>query len=441
MPRKSLITFIAVVFAVALGLNQAFSQERYYEDLDTFTNIMSTVMKNYVDEEKADPEKLFEGAYRGMLQTLDPYTQYFNVTETKSFNASTKGEFGGLGIEISLTNGVLSVISPIRDTPAFEAGILAGDAILEIDGESTARITLQEAVERLRGEVGSPVTLTVRHPGSMVDSKITITRAIISPSSVQFEMIDEEAGIGYAQVSSFTEKMMDDLRKSMKDTPNGNIKGLILDLRGNPGGLLNQAVEMCDEFLSEGVVVSIRGRAPTPPKTYRALPGQPLEKTSLVLLTDMGSASASEIVAGAMRDHRRALIVGTQTYGKGSVQNIIPLGDGAALKLTTARYYTPNDTPIEDHNGIVPDIIVPMTRDHMIALRNQEREDKLRGTYHVGGLIEGEEMLPQPKDEAEPKPDEEVEEERRNRVVDIQLKAAYNILKWQLECGSPTAAK
>ena len=444
MPRKNLAIILVMLLAAALAMDRAFSGEddRYYKEMEVFSRIMHEVINNYVTE--PDTEKLFEGAYRGLLSQLDPYSQYFTETQNASFSEDTKGKFGGLGIEISLNNGILTVIAPMRGTPAYEAGILAGDLILEIDGESTERITLEEAVSILRGEPGTQVTLTVRHPGALVDSTITITREIIKVVSVEHEMIDKQTGIGYIRTSTFTANIVDDMHEAVKAMEKHNLRGLILDLRQNPGGLLNMAVDMADEFLVEGTIVSIKGRRPEQTRTFRATEGQALEEMPLVVLIDEGSASASEIVAGALRDHHRALLVGTRTYGKGSVQNIIPLAEGQAMKLTTARYYTPDDKPIMDRQGIFPDVPVPMSREHLIALRNQEREDKMRGTYRLTGAIEEYNGLPEESDtaageeETPETPGDEGEEEgkRRLRIVDYQLKSAYNILRWQLNGGT-----
>jgi len=432
MARKNLVLFLAVLFAVALGISRAFSEEKYYDQMRVFTSILDHVMRYYVTElDEPKINELFEGAYNGMLGRLDPYTQYMNVTETQTFSEDTEGKFGGLGIEISVKDGLLTVIAPIRGTPAYEAGILAGDVILKIDGRSTERMPLDEAVKILRGKPDTKVTLTIRHPGSMVDEEITITRAVIKPTAVEYGIVDKENGIGLMRVVSFTAHVMEDFRAGIAEMRESGLRALVLDLRGNPGGLLDRAVAMCDEFIADGTIVSVRGRQKERDQTFSARAGEGLENIPLVVLVDGGSASASEIVAGCMRDHHRAVLVGTPTYGKGSVQNIIPLGDGAALKLTTARYYTPNGQPIEDRRGIVPDILVPMTREHLIALRNQEREDKLRNRYHLGSnLEEGEEVEPEPQanvegDEAPPTP-------RRGRVIDIQLRAAVNLLKWRL---------
>lgn len=439
MPRKNFVIFLVVLFALALGMSRAFSDDKYYHEMRTFTVILDHVSRNYVDELDAKKRKqLFETAYNGMLSQLDPYTQYFNVDETKSFSQDTEGKFGGLGIEISIKDGVLTVISPIRDTPAYKAGILAGDRILKIDGKSTERIGLGEAVQYLRGLAGTKVLLTIRHMGGIVDKEIELTRAIIKPAAVEYEIIDKESGVGFMRMTSFNAHVTNDMRTGLdKMTKEGGLKALILDLRGNPGGLLDKAVEICDEFIGEGVVVSVKGRHAVMNRVYRAKPGDAYERLPLVLLVDGGSASASEIVAGCMRDYKRAVLVGTRTYGKGSVQNIINLGNGEALKMTTARYYTPNDTPIKDREGIFPDIPVLMMREHMIALRNQEREDKERDRYHVGGALDEDEMPVQEKETEKPDPPKDTPEndngqKRRPRVVDAQLKAALNILKWKL---------
>lgn len=433
MPRKNLVLFLALLFSTALGISHAFGDDKDYERMQTFTRILNHIRKGYVKE--VETKDLFEGAYNGMLSRLDPYTQYFNIDETKSFSQDTEGQFGGLGIEISIKDGVLTVISPIRGTPAYVAGVLAGDRIVKIDGKSTERISLDEAVKYLRGKPGSKVTITVRHPGSMVDKDITIMRAVIKPLSVEYEIIDEERGVGLVRVTSFTARVMKDLRGGVAEMRKKNLKALILDLRGNPGGLLDKAVEMCDEFVAGGLIVSVKGRGGVLQRSYKARAGDALEKIPLIVLIDGGSASASEIVAACVRDHKRAVLVGARTYGKGSVQNVIPLGNGQAFKMTTAHYFTPNDKPIKDREGIMPDILVPLPREHVIALRNQEREDKLRGRYHLGGGLDQDEAPVLEKEPAKtaPKPgNNDNKKVRRGRVVDYQLQAALNILKWKL---------
>jgi len=342
-----------------------------------------------------------------------------------------------------MRDGLLTVIAPMRGTPAYDAGVLPGDIILKIDGKSTERITSDEAVRTLRGKVGTKVAITVRHQGAQTDTVITITRAVIKPASVEAETLDANAGIGYLRVSSFTQKVMGDMRGAMKQLQEQKFKALILDLRQNPGGLLDQAVLMSDLFLADGTIVSVKGRHAEMSRSYRAHHGDMLETTPLVVLVDGGSASASEIVAAALKDNHRALLVGERTYGKGSVQNVIPLGDGQSLKLTTAKYYTPLDKPIEDHQGIMPDIYVPMSRDMLVALRTQEREDKLRGSYKISSSIEEDAAPAQPSDQAAGEEEDDgvkVTPERRNRAVDYQLKAAVNIIKWEMNGGISQAA-
>lgn len=437
MPRKNLVIFTLLIFIAAMGVSRAFTPERYVKEKRTFDRIFDEIMANYVTEQKG--EKLYEGAYRGMLGTLDPYSQYFNQTESVSFNAETEGEFGGIGVEISLREGILTVVTPIRGTPAYEAGVLAGDIILKIDGKSTERITLDEAVKQMRGKVGTQLTLTIRHLGAPADNTVTLTRAVIKPASVEWEMIDSANGIALVRVSSFTAKVMEEMAGVVKDVQTQNARALILDLRGNPGGLLDKAVEMADLFVGEGVIVSVKGRNPAKNIVFRAHKGGPFEQMPVVVVVDEGSASASEIVAAALKDHHRAMLVGTRTYGKGSVQNVIPLSDGESLKLTTAKYYRPSDKPIEDRHGIFPDIYVPLTRDMLIALRNQEREDKMRGAWKLGGQLEEDEKAPPaakaPAADKAPEGEETKDgaaAERRGRVVDYQLKAALNVLRWQL---------
>jgi len=447
MPRNGYVLFVLILFAAAMFVGSAFSQEdEHAKDLRTLARIIAAVEQEYVSPE-VEVDKLYEGAYRGVLSSLDPYTQFLSGSsennEAARFTEDTQGEFGGLGIEIGLKDGILTVLSPLRGTPAWEAGILAGDMILKIESKSTEGISLDEALNKLRGKVGTDVNITIRHVNSAVDEDITLTRETIQPKSVEAEMLDPALGIGLMRVSSFNARVMKEMNEAIDDFKEQGLKALILDLRGNPGGLLQEAVEMADLFLSDGIIVSVKGRRKTFDNKYEAEPGGPLEEkqVQVVMLVDEGSASASEILAAALRDNGRALLVGARTFGKGSVQNVFDLGEGNRLKMTTARYYRPNGEPIEDRKGITPDINIPMSRDELLALRMQEREDKLRGTYHVGGLMEEDrngapdEAVPDPGIPANT-PEDVVDEvtpndtERRGRVVDRQLLAAYNLLRW-----------
>jgi carboxyl-terminal processing protease len=435
MPRKSLVIFLILVFAGALGVSRAFSAESDEKEFRTLRRIIQDVQENYVTE--VDVQKLIEGACRGALEALnDPYTQYFNQPAATRFEAETEGRFGGLGIEISLKDGILTVIAPIRGTPAYDAGILRGDQILKIDGKSTERLNLEDAVDTLRGKVGSKVTLTIHHVGSPVENEVTLTRAEIKPPSVEGAMLDLKDGVGYIKISQFTETARDDMIAAVTDLQKQGLRAMVIDLRDNPGGLLDQAVDIAEDFLTSGVIVSVRGRQPEMTRTYTAHKGQKLESLPIIAVVDEGSASASEILAAALHDNKRSLLVGGRTFGKGSVQNVISLGNGETLKLTTALYYRPNNQPIEYRHGIMPDIYLPMSREQELALRNQEREDKLRGTYRLGGDLEDEPPAanppapaPAPSEEKSAKPEDET---HRNRVVDFQLQAAVNILKWQL---------
>lgn len=458
MPRKTLLLFLAVLFASALGISRAFSEEELDKQIKTLREVFYQVKQNHIKE--MDNEKLFEGAYRGMLRALeDPYTQYLNRGDTAMFSADTKGEFGGLGILIGIKEDLLTVISPFRGTPAFEAGIMAGDVILRIEGKSTERIRIDEAMRTLRGKPGTKVTITVRHPGALMDKDITITRAVITPTVVEYKVIDEQSGIGLMRISAFNETTMKGMREGISAMREQGLKALILDLRDNPGGLLTTAVRMADEFLAEGTIVSMRGRDEHGAMVYAARKGQSLESLPTIVLVNQGSASASEIVAGALKDHGRALLVGARTFGKGSVQQMFRVGEAATVKITTANYYSPSGKPIKDHVGIEPDIYVPMSVQQRIALGNQEREDRLRGQYHLDGALpkEDEALVP----ESEPAPGGEVTPEdvprehepsgplpglqedesnkRWKRKTDYQLKSALNILRWQMAGNRPFA--
>jgi len=436
-----MLLFLVVLLVSAMGVSHAFTKDQYQDEMRTFSQILYQVMDSYVTD--VDSKKLFSGAYRGMLSTLDPYSQYFDAQEAKSFQAGTEGQFGGVGIEISMQDGVLTVVSPIKGTPAYDAGILPGDLILKINGKSTERISLDEAVNTLRGDIGTKVSLVVRHIGAATDTPVELTRAKISPSSIEALMIDKANGIGYVRVSQFTATVMKDFNAAVEELQKKGMRGLILDMRGNPGGLLDMAVEMSDRFIASGKIVSMKGRRPESERIFSAHAGDKLEELPLIVLVDEGSASAAEIVAGAIKDHHRALLVGARTYGKGSVQNVFELGNGQALKLTTAKYYTPSGKPIEDHQGLVPDIYIPMPRDLLIALRNQEREDKLRGINPLEHLTD-EDVVPAmtvaPGEEGDQPEGTGATPQRRMRPVDLQLKAALNILKL-LVPPAPEAAK
>jgi carboxyl-terminal processing protease len=317
-----------------------------YEGLETFTNILSIIQKNYVDE--VQTKQLIEGAINGMLASLDPHSAYLTPDLYKELQVDTKGSFGGLGIEITNKNGILTVVSPIEDTPAYRAGVKAGDQILKIDGEFTKDMSLPDAVKKMRGPKDTRVTLTLKRENLPELFDVVLTREIIKIQSVKSKML--EKGYGYVRVTQFQERTDDDLERALKqlDKEAGGLQGLVLDLRNDPGGLLTQAVKVADLFLENQKQKYFAHK----PGTWSDFP--------MVVLVNGGSASASEIVAGALQDHKRALVLGTQTFGKGSVQTILPLDDTSALRLTTARYYTPSGRSIQA-TGIVPDIIMDQT--------------------------------------------------------------------------------
>lgn len=327
-----------------------------YKELALFGDIFERVRMQYVTV--PDDKKLIENAVNGMLTSLDPHSSYMNAQEAKDMRDSTKGEFGGLGIEVTMEKNLIKVVSPMDDTPASKAGILAGDLISKIDGVQTNGQTLNEAVNKMRGKPGTPITLTIIRSGVDKPLEIKVVRDIIKVKAVKYRV---ENDIGYIRIIQFSEQTFGNLQAAIKDIqskiPQDKLKGYVLDLRLNPGGLLDQAVNVSSAFLDKGEIVSTRGRKKSDVTRFDAKPGDMIKGKPLIVLINGGSASASEIVAGALQDHRRATILGTQSFGKGSVQTIIPLGENGALRLTTALYYTPSGTSIQG-TGITPDIIV-----------------------------------------------------------------------------------
>ena len=350
---------IAIIICLAsFSAHSTSKNKETYEYLDLFGQIFDKVRSEYVEE--VTDQELIEKAIDGMLTGLDPHSGYMNEEVWEEMQMDTQGKFGGLGIEITMEEGFVKVISPIEDSPAFEAGILAGDFIIQIDDTPVFGLTLNEAVELMRGEKGEPITITISREGAE-PFEVNIIRDIIKIQSVKHEVYDN---VGYLRITSFTEQTEDGLIKSINKIQNEDkkIKGFVLDLRSNPGGLLTQAVKVTDIFLKRGEIVSTRGRDTKDIRRYRAKNKDLTNGKPIVVLINGGSASASEIVAGALQDHRRAIIVGTQSFGKGSVQTIIPFqrskdGNVSGIRLTTARYYTPSGESIQG-KGINPDIIV-----------------------------------------------------------------------------------
>ena len=355
-----------------------------YRQLNLFGDVFERVRSDYIDE--PDEAKLIESAINGMLSSLDPHSSYLNPKSFRDMQVQTRGEFGGLGIEVTMEDGVVKVVSPIDDTPAARAGILAGDLITHLDGEQIQGLTLSQAVDKMRGPVNSPITLTVVRKGVKDPLEIKIVRDIVRIRSVRSRREDD---IGYVRITQFNEQTYEGLKNAIhklgKEIPEDQLKGFVIDLRNNPGGLLDQAIAVTDAFLDRGEIVSTRGRRKEEGQRYNARPGDITKGKPLIILINGGSASASEIVAGALQDHRRATLLGSRSFGKGSVQTIIPLGANGAIRLTTARYYTPSGRSIQA-KGIEPDIFVAQDVPEELKSRDKARgEASLRGHLKAEG--------------------------------------------------------
>lgn len=362
--------------------NRVEASSETYRQLNLFGDVFAKIREDYVEE--VDDQKLIEAAINGMLSSLDPHSSYLNPESYDGMKVQTRGKFGGLGIEVTMENGFVKVVAPIDDTPAAKAGIQAGDLITHLDGEPVLGLTLAEAVDKMRGLVDTDLTLTIRRAGEAEPLEITLTRAIITVQSVRGRLEDD--GIIYIRISSFTEQTDSGLRKTVGDLKaeaGDSFKGLILDLRNNPGGLLDQAIAVSDDFLEKGEIVSTRGRKQGDAQRYNAKPDDIIDGKPIVVLINGGSASASEIVAGALQDHRRAVILGTQSFGKGSVQTIVPLQGNGAMRMTTARYYTPSGTSIQA-KGIVPDIEVEQAKLEVLESARRRSEADLRNHLDNG---------------------------------------------------------
>jgi carboxyl-terminal processing protease len=393
-----------------------------YENLRVFTEVLSLVQSNYVED--IESRQLIDGAIKGMLRGLDPHTSYMPQEMYKEMQVETEGQFGGLGIEITVRDDQLTVVSPIEDTPAYRAGLKAGDRILKIDGELTKDITLLEAVRKMRGPKGTPVTITISRDDFEAPKDFTLTRDVIKIHSVSHRKLDGD--IGYVRLRNFHKTTAEELEEALHDLEEQKITGLVLDVRNNPGGLLNQAVEVVDKFVpKDQLIVYTQGRIRNQNMRFSSKGDRPHLEFPLVILVNSGSASASEIVAGALQDHGRAIILGAQTFGKGSVQTIIPLSDGSGLRLTTARYYTPSGSLIQG-KGISPDIKVenkPVAKAEATApTRRQIREKDLPNA------------LDRQKEQEEQEGKSEPEEGESRPVVlgsddDLQLQRAVELLK------------
>ena len=424
----------AVVLACPIAAFGQSNSSETYRQLNLFGDVFERVRADYV-EEVAD-EDLIEAAINGMLTALDPHSSYLNADSYQDMQVQTRGEFGGLGIEVTMENGLVKVVSPIDDTPAFRAGIQPGDLVSHLDGEPVLGLTLNEAVDKMRGPVDSEIVLTIRR-AEEEPFDVTLKRAIIKIQSVRSRL---EGDVGYIRITSFNEQTQTGLEAALKELraeSGGKLAGLVLDLRNNPGGLLDQAVSVSDSFLDKGEIVSTRGRDPDEAQRYNAKTGDLGDGLAMVVLINGGSASASEIVAGALQDHRRAIVLGTRSFGKASVQTIIPLAGHGAIRLTTARYYTPSGRSIQAM-GIDPDIVVEPARIEIIA------QPKPRGEADLRGALEGEETAPAPTTSETPAvPDDEaapdgeapaegeapVEGEAPAAAQDYQLARALDLLR------------
>ncbi|HAG50967.1 MAG: peptidase S41 [Deltaproteobacteria bacterium GWC2_42_51] len=406
---------IALITSVLLwGINHRVSAvpPKIYENLKIFTDVISIVEDNYAED--VDPKNLIYGAIKGMLLGLDPHSSFMAPDEYKEMQVETKGAFGGIGIEMGIRDGIITVIAPIEDTPAFRAGIKAGDKIVKIGDKPTKDMTINDAVKLMRGQKGTKVTIWIMREDFKEPQEFTLVRDIIAIKSVKYKTLEE--GFGYVRIAHFQEKTTNELEEALNKlgSRDSKLKGLILDLRNNPGGLLQQAVGVADTFLESGLIVYTKGRSPGQDMKFEARADGTHPQYTIIVLVNGGSASASEIVAGALQDHKRAVVLGTQTFGKGSVQTIIPLGDGSAVRLTTSKYYTPLGRSIQA-KGIEPDIVVGETIKEHIKEKELERH------------LEAEEVE-SPK-EKKIKIEEKVVKEKEETEADMQLKRALDYLK------------
>jgi carboxyl-terminal processing protease len=427
--KRVLLVVLVLVSASFLGgagmAKRVLARGEDYENLRVFTEVLSLVQSNYVED--MENKKLVEGAIKGLLKTLDPHTSYMPPEMYKEMQVETEGHFGGLGIEITVRDDQLTVVSPIEGTPAYRAGLKAGDRIVKIDGEPTKDVSLIDAVRKMRGPKGTPVTVTIMREDFEAPKDFSITRDVIKIRSVSQRKLDDE--IGYIRLRNFHKTTAEELEEALHDLEEQKITGLVLDVRNNPGGLLNQAVEVVDKFLGKDqLIVYTQGRVRNQNMRFTSKGDRPHLEYPMVILVNGGSASASEIVAGALKDHGRAIILGTQTFGKGSVQTIIPLSDGSGLRLTTARYYTPKGSLIQGQ-GIGPDIKVenkPVEK----AEAPQTPRKMVREKDLPNALDKEKKELEEPEDKPERQPSDA---ESRSVVPtpeeDLQLQRAAELLK------------
>jgi carboxyl-terminal processing protease len=432
MSKKTVLILFIVLAVASAGISigrwtvaSVNAEGEIYDELKLFSEAISLVRKNYVEEVK--PKDLIYGSIKGMLGSLDPHSSFMTPEQYKEMQVDTKGEFGGVGIQIGIKDGMLTVIAPIEDTPAYKAGIKAGDKIIKINNDFTKDMSLQDAVSKMRGAPSSTVKITILREGWKETRDFTITREVIKIKSVKSKMLDD--GIGYIKINQFQEQTSSDLATNMDKLLQEHITALILDLRNNPGGLLNSAIDVSSQFLSPGKLVVFIKDKKGEKVEYRSNKNAGNFAIPMVVLVNQGSASASEIVAGALKDWNRAVIIGTQTFGKGSVQSVVPMNDGSALRLTTAKYYTPKGISIQS-TGITPDILVKA------EIKNGEKgRPVIRERDLERHLKNGEDI------EEKPTEPEEVIPIEMDEKDDNQLQRAIDLLKtWKVFKELPKAS-
>lgn len=429
--RKTLLAILCLSTGLYFTSRAIAKSEDHYLNLQLFAKVMNLVQRHYVED--VDTKKLIYGGIKGMLQVLDPHTDFLPPDIYKEFESETSGQFGGLGIEITLQDRILTIISPIEDTPAWEAGLKAGDKIVSIDGQSTKGLSLAESAQLMRGKKGEEIVLGIVREGFKDKKDFTITRGTVKVNSVKFTDLGE--GYGYIRLTSFIENSAKDIRKILEkmNKSDDKIRGLVLDLRRNPGGLLDQAIDISDFFLEEGKIVSTKGRDKKQERVYTANKENSFTDFPLVVLINEFSASASEIVAGALKDNKRALVMGKRSFGKGSVQSVVKMGDGSGLKMTVARYYTPSGVSIQAE-GIIPDVKVEEVDNE--AFQKAIIKRKVKREADIDGHLLGEREKKESEDSSsffkwwDKSADDKKQKDNKTDILnDFQVLQAYNYLK------------
>jgi len=427
----TIILLLYAFFLDGMSLKLFARNQEVYDYLKTFSDVLTIIQNNYVEE--IDLKKTMYNAIKGMVANLDPHSAFMPPDLYKELQVETKGSFGGIGIEIIIKDDILTVVAPIEDTPAFQAGIKTGDKIIKIEDESTKNMSLFDAVKKMRGKPGTPIKITVLRDDVKEPKNFSIIRDIIKIKSVKWKLLEDK--FGYVRITQFQENTADDFKKALSklNLETQSLQGLVLDMRGNPGGLLDQAVKVADAFIDTGLIVYTEGRVENQKMQFYAKKDSDTINSPTVILINSGSASASEIVAGALQDHGKAIIVGTQTFGKGTVQTIYPLSDGSGLRITTAKYYTPNHRSIQE-KGITPDIVVEDAGDSASVGKMKHFREKDLMNHFKGDDIDAEleddnkDIIPR----KEPDQNKELKQDT-NKNTDPPLQTALTILKsWEL---------